>query len=117
MLLIVAAGVLLSWDQAPAAGMPWGALAIIGACLCWGIDNNLTRKVSASDPLQIAGANAHEHEHAPLSHAHKHTHDEHHRHEHDFDWDGIEPHAHAHQHMPLRHSHPHYPDIHHRHGH
>ncbi len=55
MLLIVAAGVLLSWDQAPAAGMPWGALAIIGACLCWGIDNNLTRKVSASDPLQIAG--------------------------------------------------------------
>jgi drug/metabolite transporter (DMT)-like permease len=29
-------------------------LAVIGACLCWGIDNNLTRKVSASDPLQIA---------------------------------------------------------------
>lgn len=55
MLLIVAAGVLLSCDQKPAAGMPWGALAIVGACLCWGIDNNLTRKVSASDPLQIAG--------------------------------------------------------------
>ncbi|HWW70821.1 MAG TPA: DMT family transporter [Duganella sp.] len=55
MLLIVAAGVLLSWDQAPAAGLPWGVIAIIGACLCWGIDNNLTRKVSASDPLQIAG--------------------------------------------------------------
>lgn len=56
MLLIVAAGVLLSWDQAPASGPPWGVIAIIGACLCWGIDNNLTRKVSASDPLQIAGA-------------------------------------------------------------
>lgn len=56
MLLIVAAGVLLSWDQAPASGLPWGALAITGACLCWGVDNNLTRKVSASDPLQIAGA-------------------------------------------------------------
>ncbi|MYM91446.1 EamA family transporter [Rugamonas sp. FT82W] len=55
MLLIVAAGVLLSWDQAPGGGPPWGAIAIIGACLCWGIDNNLTRKVSASDPLQIAG--------------------------------------------------------------
>lgn len=55
MLLIVAAGALLSWDQAPAAGLPWGAIAILGACLCWGIDNNLTRKVSASDPLQIAG--------------------------------------------------------------
>jgi drug/metabolite transporter (DMT)-like permease len=54
MLLIVAAGVLLSWDQAPSAGLPWGAMAIVGACLCWSIDNNLTRKVSASDPLQIA---------------------------------------------------------------
>ena len=54
MLLIVAAGVILSLDQAPVAGLPWGAIAIVGACLCWGIDNNLTRKVSASDPLQIA---------------------------------------------------------------
>ena len=56
MLFIVAAGALLSWDQVPALGIPWGALAIIGACLCWGIDNNLTRKVSASDALQIACA-------------------------------------------------------------
>jgi len=55
MLFIVAAGALLSWQQAPAAGLPWGALAIVGACLCWGIDNNLTRKVSASDAVQIAG--------------------------------------------------------------
>ena len=55
MLLIVAAGVLLSWEQIPSIGVPWGALAIVGACLCWGIDNNLTRKVSASDAVQIAG--------------------------------------------------------------
>ncbi|WP_426191494.1 DMT family transporter [Massilia sp. DWR3-1-1] len=54
MLLIVVAGAVLSWEQVPALGVPWGALAIIGACLCWAIDNNLTRKVSASDPLQIA---------------------------------------------------------------
>src|SRR5471032_1674078 len=54
MLLIVVAGVLLSWEQVPTIGVPWGALAIIGACLCWGIDNNLTRKVSASDAVQIA---------------------------------------------------------------
>ena len=32
----------------------WGALLIAGACLCWGIDNNLTRKLSAADPVQIA---------------------------------------------------------------
>lgn len=55
MLLIVIAGALLSWEQIPVFGVPWGALAIVGACLCWAIDNNLTRKVSASDPLQIAG--------------------------------------------------------------
>ena len=54
MMLIVAAGALLSWEQIPVLGIPWGAFAIIGACLCWAIDNNLTRKVSASDPLQIA---------------------------------------------------------------
>jgi drug/metabolite transporter (DMT)-like permease len=28
----------------------------MGACLCWAIDNNLTRKVSASDALFIASA-------------------------------------------------------------
>ena len=29
-------------------------MPIAGACLCWGIDNNLTRKLSSSDPVQIA---------------------------------------------------------------
>ena len=52
--MIVAAGLLLSWQEGLAAGTPWGALAIVGACLAWAIDNNLTRKVSASDAVQIA---------------------------------------------------------------
>jgi drug/metabolite transporter (DMT)-like permease len=34
--------------------LPWGALAIAGACACWAIDNNLTRAVSGGDPVQIA---------------------------------------------------------------
>ena len=55
MMLIVAGGMVLGWEQRPPAGVPWGAVAIVGACLCWGIDNNLTRKVSASDAVQIAG--------------------------------------------------------------
>ncbi|MEO6919205.1 MAG: DMT family transporter [Collimonas sp.] len=54
MLAIVLAGVLLSWQQAPEFGMPWGPLAILAACLCWAIDNNLTRRISASDAVQIA---------------------------------------------------------------
>ncbi|MFC7513516.1 EamA family transporter [Herbaspirillum sp. GCM10030257] len=55
MVLIVVAGVLLSWSERPALGVPWGAIAITAACLCWAIDNNLTRKVSASDAVQTAG--------------------------------------------------------------
>lgn len=55
MLLIVAGGVVLSW---PAAGSPTrdavGLAAIAAACLCWAVDNNLTRRVSASDALFIA---------------------------------------------------------------
>ena len=52
---ILAGALLLSWNGAPAfAGVGSGALFIAGACLAWGIDNNLTRKVSASDPVQIA---------------------------------------------------------------
>lgn len=54
MLFIVMAGALLSWSERPEFGIPWGPLAIVAACLCWAIDNNLTRKVSASDPVQIA---------------------------------------------------------------
>jgi drug/metabolite transporter (DMT)-like permease len=56
MLAIVAGGVVLSWAGRPEAGVPWGPLAVAGACLCWAIDNNLTRQVSAADPVQIAAA-------------------------------------------------------------
>jgi drug/metabolite transporter (DMT)-like permease len=55
--LIVLAGAILSWDNTAAgvaAGVPWGALLIAAACLCWALDNNLTRKISASDAVQIA---------------------------------------------------------------
>lgn len=50
---ILAGAVLLSWRGGPEGFGP-GALAIAVACLAWGIDNNLTRKISAADPVQIA---------------------------------------------------------------
>jgi len=49
---ILAGAVLLSWQGG--AALDRGALLIAGACLCWGIDNNLTRQLSSADPLQIA---------------------------------------------------------------
>ncbi len=50
---ILAGALLLSWRGGP-GGLGWGEAAIAGACLAWGIDNNLTRKLSAADPVQIA---------------------------------------------------------------
>lgn len=50
---ILAGAALLSWQDGP-GGFGWGTAAIAGACLAWGIDNNLTRKLSAADPVQIA---------------------------------------------------------------
>jgi drug/metabolite transporter (DMT)-like permease len=55
MLAIVAGGVLLSVQHIGFGGPATGALAIVGACLCWAIDNNLTRPISGSDPVQMAG--------------------------------------------------------------
>jgi drug/metabolite transporter (DMT)-like permease len=55
MSLIVAGGVVLSASSASGLAQSWpGALAIAAACLCWGLDNNLTRKVSGADALFIA---------------------------------------------------------------
>jgi drug/metabolite transporter (DMT)-like permease len=50
---ILTGAVLLSWQGGP-MGFGWGAAAIAGACLGWGLDNNLTRRLSAADPVQIA---------------------------------------------------------------
>ena len=51
---LVAGAAVLSWSGAPSFDSIIGPLAIAGACVAWGLDNNLTRKVSLADPLQIA---------------------------------------------------------------
>lgn len=53
MVAIVAGGVALSWQPGAASVSP-GTLLIAGACACWAIDNNLTRKVSTHDATFIA---------------------------------------------------------------
>src|SRR3546814_17288744 len=49
MVAIVAGAVVLSWPGEARFAGAWPALAILGACFAWGLDNNLTRKVSLSD--------------------------------------------------------------------
>ncbi len=51
---ILAGLLVLTWPgQATFSGIV-PSVCILGACFCWGIDNNLTRKVSLSDATSIA---------------------------------------------------------------
>ncbi len=54
MLAIVAGAVVLSWPGQARFGDAVPALAVLGACLAWGIDNNLTRKVALADAAWLA---------------------------------------------------------------
>ncbi len=50
---VVIGGLILSVDPAGTFGISAGALLILGACFCWGIDNNVTRSLSGKDPDSI----------------------------------------------------------------
>jgi drug/metabolite transporter (DMT)-like permease len=52
-LAILVGAALLAW-QGGGVTIGAGAICIAGACIAWGIDNNLTRKLSAADPVVIA---------------------------------------------------------------
>ncbi|MBS0531830.1 MAG: DMT family transporter [Proteobacteria bacterium] len=54
-LAIVAGAVVLSW-RGQHLSLDAGAALIGAACVAWGIDNNVTRKLSAADPVLIAMA-------------------------------------------------------------
>jgi drug/metabolite transporter (DMT)-like permease len=44
----------LAWPGPAALGLDASAVLVAGACLAWAVDNNLTRRVAAGDPVQIA---------------------------------------------------------------
>src|SRR5258706_13555475 len=54
--LIVVGAAILSWPRQAQLGDMLPALAVLGACLAWAVDNNFTRKVSLGDALYIAMA-------------------------------------------------------------
>ena len=51
---IVAGALVLSWSGEVRFAGIWPILAVLGACLAWGVDNNLTRKISLNDATWIA---------------------------------------------------------------
>jgi drug/metabolite transporter (DMT)-like permease len=52
-LAILLGAIVLSWEG-QGLSLDVGAGLIAGACVCWGVDNNLTRKLSSADPVTIA---------------------------------------------------------------
>lgn len=53
LLVITLASIILSWNGNNQWGFSLGALGILGACICWGIDNNFTRNISMKNPFTI----------------------------------------------------------------
>lgn len=43
----------LSFEDISSFQFSYGSLFILLACVCWGVENNCTRKISSKDPLQI----------------------------------------------------------------
>ena len=52
-LFVTASCALLSIDDLSSLQFNSGSLFVLLACICWGIENNCTRKLSSKDPLQI----------------------------------------------------------------
>lgn len=54
MFTIAAGAVLLSWNPQVSVRELWPALLVLGACLAWAVDNNLTRKLALLDATWLA---------------------------------------------------------------
>jgi len=52
-LFVVLSCSILSFEDISGLQFSYGSLFILAACVCWGFENNCTRKISSKDPLQI----------------------------------------------------------------
>lgn len=52
-LFVTASCALLSFEDISSLHFNSGSLFVLLACICWGIENNCTRRLSSKDPLQI----------------------------------------------------------------
>ena len=51
--VITVSCVLLSLEGAAALSFSSGSLLVLGACVCWGVENNCTSRLSEKDPAQV----------------------------------------------------------------
>jgi len=52
-LAVTTSCLLLSFEDFSSFKFSFGSLFILLACICWGFENNCTRKISSKDPMQI----------------------------------------------------------------
>jgi drug/metabolite transporter (DMT)-like permease len=52
--LMLVAGLILGYDPQADFGLSPHTLAVVAACALWALDNNLTRRIAAADPVNIA---------------------------------------------------------------
>lgn len=52
-MLITVSGILLSVDSTDGFAINAGSLCVLGACACWGLENNCTRAISSRESSQI----------------------------------------------------------------
>lgn len=50
---VTASCLLLSLEDVSGLQFSFGSLLILAACVCWGFENNCTRKISSKDPMEI----------------------------------------------------------------
>ncbi|MHC1723121.1 MAG: DMT family transporter [Aminipila sp.] len=51
--LMTVASMLLVAEEKDSFSFSWGSMFVLFACICWGFENNCTRKLSFKNPLQI----------------------------------------------------------------
>lgn len=51
---IVAGGLLVTVPGSADLGSGWAPIAVVAACLCWALDNNLTQRISTTDASWLA---------------------------------------------------------------
>lgn len=51
--LITVSSIVLSVEDISSVSFSFGSIFVLLACICWGLENNCTRKLSVKDPLEI----------------------------------------------------------------
>ncbi|MBK5240172.1 DMT family transporter [Clostridium sp.] len=51
--LITVSSIILSVEDVSSFSFSFGSIFVLLACICWGLENNCTRKLSVKDPLEI----------------------------------------------------------------